>query len=277
MDIKILVDAGLTEPEATTYKLLVENSPISPPGLADISGETRTNMYKLLENLEDMGLAKRDEAEKKIRYWALNPTALLSNVEKIKQDAELRVKKVSSAMDTLVSSFIKHNEQPGVRFYYGSNALLSVYEDQLKDRNKIYFIRSVHDANALEIDGLHKMRNRFPAENVEREAIIQDYLPYVIKPEDQMHVADSDKLMKLTRNWIKKEDYQSPVEWSVYGNKVGIVTFGKEIVSMIIDNQQIASSFLEIFNLIKKTSSQLPEYRALPKNAIYTKIPSSRT
>ena len=53
MNEEILQQAGLTKTEAAIYVILVKNSPLAPPKLADLANESRTNTYKLLETLED--------------------------------------------------------------------------------------------------------------------------------------------------------------------------------------------------------------------------------
>jgi sugar-specific transcriptional regulator TrmB len=77
MNNNILKEAGLTATQATAYIILVKNSPCTPPHLAELIKESRTNTYKVLEQLELIGLVSRDETHKKLRYWANNPSLLI--------------------------------------------------------------------------------------------------------------------------------------------------------------------------------------------------------
>ena len=275
MNTTILVEAGLTDAQAAAYTFLVENSPISPPALAACIEESRTNAYKVLEQLEELGLAQKDESEKKIKYWAKNPSALLQSVKQAEEEAELRRKKLETSLPSLVHDFMKHNEQPGVRFYQGKDALVSIHEDQLLTGKEVLYIRSSEDVHSLQLENLHSIRNKFPEKGIKRKVIIQDELLYPIKATDRMPVDESDKLMLLERTWIKKSDYTSPVEWSTYGNKTAIISFGNETIGMIIESPQIAASFRQIFELLSNSINRLEDYKKLPKEALYTKIPES--
>jgi len=275
MNTTILVEAGLTETLASAYIELVKNSPIAPPALALLIGESRTNTYKLLEQLEEIGLAQADDSNKKIKYWAKNPHSLLQSVKEKQEQAELTTKKLESSMPSLVHDFMKYNEQPGVRFYQGQDALATIHRDQLNTGEEVLYFRSSEDVHSLQVDNLHAIRNKFPEKGIRRRVIIQDEILYPVDIKDRMLVEQSDAIMMLERTWIKKSDYTAPVEWSTYGNKTAIISFGTETIGMIIESPQIADSFRQIFELVHKSLKKIPDYCSLPKHATYTKIPES--
>lgn len=278
MNISILVEAGLTESEANAYTFLVENSPIAPPSLAELINETRTNTYKLLESLEELGLAQRDESEKKIKYWAKNPSVLLEHVKSRQEQAELYTKKIQSGLPSLVNEFMKHNEQPGVRFFQGKGGIEQIYNDQLScSDSEVYFIRSLNDVVDFDEEELHVIRNRFVENNIHRYGITQDHKSkeHLLPEAERMPISESDKAMNLHRTWIKEEDYTAPVEWASYGDKVSIISFGEEIIGTVIESKQIAESFRQIFKLLNKSISSIPEYKKLPVNVTHTRLPES--
>jgi len=178
-------------------------------------------------------------------------------------------------LPSLVHDFLKHNEQPGVRYYQGHEALAEIHRDQLNDGKEVLYFRSKEDVHSLEVENLHHIRNEFPKRGIKRRVIIQDQLLYPIDEKDRMPVNESDKLMLLERTWINPEEYTAPVEWSTYGDKTAIISFGNETIGMIIESAQIADSFRQIFELLHKSLGQIPEYCSLPKVATYTKIPDS--
>jgi len=90
-----------------------------------------------------------------------------------------------------------------------------------------------------------------------------------------MPVAESDKLMLLHRTWIHAQDYDEPVEWVAYGDKLAIISFGKEIVGIVIQSPQMAEAFRKIYKLLDSTIRLRSDYNELPKKGIYTRLPVS--
>jgi len=93
----------------------------------------------------------------------------------------------------------------------------------------------------------------------------------------RMPIAESDRLMQLTRTWIRQEDYDEPVEWAVYGNKLSIMSFGEDVSGIIIQNAQIAQAFRRLFHLLDVGIRRRPDYKDLPKHTVDTRMPVSVT
>ena len=62
----------------------------------------------------------------------------------------------------------------------------------------------------------------------------------------------TDKLNNTIRTQIQKEDYQARAEISIYGDKVAIISFGKEAIGMIIQSQQIADAQRQLYLLAER-------------------------
>lgn len=275
MNEEILQDAGLTKAETQIYTLLIKNSPCSPPKLADLSGESRTNTYKLLDSLEELGLVTRDESQPKLRYWANNPSALLDSLKKRRTEVESAEKRFQSSLPNLVNEYMKHSQQPVVRYFYGRDGIEDVYNDQLKTKQPVTFVHSIGIRDFYGVDEMHRIRNEFPKHDIPRHAFYPD-VPQPIHPDEPTTPVDeSDRLMQVTRTWLDKDDLKSPVEWSVYGDKVSIISLGTEVVGMIVESKQIAQSFREILNLLDKNIKSQPDYKNLPKNLKFTKKPNN--
>ena len=108
MNEEILQQAGLTKAEAVIYTILVKNSPATPPQLADLANESRTNTYKLLDSLETKGLVDRDDTHKKLRYWANNPSNLLESLKRQRQEAETFEKRFQDNLPAMIDEYFKY-------------------------------------------------------------------------------------------------------------------------------------------------------------------------
>lgn len=273
MNEEILQEAGLTKAEAAIYIILVKNSPLAPPKLADMANESRTNTYKLLESLEEKSLVSRDDSQKKLRYWANNPSNLLETLKKRRAAVETAEKRFEDSLPTLMDEYFKHSEQPSIRYFNGVDGVRQIYQDQLDDARSITFTMSFGIRDFYGDQGMHEIRNEFPKRGIQRHVFYPDVAHTFEPGEPTTPIDESDRLMLLKRTWVDNEDLKAPVEWSVYGNKVSIISLGSEVVGMIIESPQIAASLLEIFNLLDRKIRVAPGYNKLPQNLLYTKVP----
>jgi len=275
MDIQLLEDIGLSSNQAIAYKHLVEHGTTTASTLAVQLGESRTNMYKVLDKLIEFDLALKQQINKKFHYSAASPAALEQFVQKQSEAARQRERRLNSELPHLLDYYFAHSERPSIRYYEGADGLAKINKDQLSTGQPVKFIRSSADAAFLGFEALHKLRNNFPRLGIPRETIIQDYLPYELAANNRMAVEDSDKLMLLRRTWIDKEDYTAPVEWAVYGNKLSIIQFGEQAMGMVIESSSIADAFRQLYTLLDEGIKRRPDYAAYPKRAKYTAIPQS--
>jgi hypothetical protein len=196
--------------------------------------------------LERLGLAQKDESDKKIKYWAKNPNALLQHVVDEKEEAELKAKKLQSSIPALVNDFLKYNEQPGVRFFQGKEGIKQVYDDILEEHEDVLVIRSPQDNKFLPESFYNEYQNRRAKLGIKTQIITS-----------KTSTKQRDLELKKCRTVISTEQYNAPVEYDIYGDKVAILSFDKEAVGMIIESPQIAKSMKQLFELLSK---ELREY-----------------
>lgn len=275
MDIQLLEDIGLTNTQAIVYQALVQNGGGTAPLVAKLANESRSNTYKILDRLCEIGLATKDESGAKVHYFPTSPVALEQLLQKQSAAVELRERKLRAAMPTLLDFYSKQTERPSIRYYQGVSGLRAMYVDQTKSKTPVYFIRSDRGMRMFGPGEAHRLRNLFPANTITRYGIIQDIEAPDITPEDRMPVAESDKIMMLNRTWITTDDYNEPVEWVSYDNKLSIISFGKEIIGVTIESTQIARAFQKIYTLLSTTLQERPNYKDLPRYGKYTRIPTS--
>jgi sugar-specific transcriptional regulator TrmB len=273
MNEEILQQAGLTKAEAQIYTILVKNSPCPPPKLADMASESRTNTYKLLDSLEEKGLVSRDETQKKLRYWANNPSNLLDVLKKQRAEVDAAEKRFQDTLPTMIDEYFKYSEQPAIRYFHGHDGIKEIYQDQLKTGEPTTFIHSPELSQSFGLTEMHHIRNEFPRRGIRRHVFYADAEPAVKPGEDTVSIAESDEIMLTDRTWLKDRDLKAPVEWTVYANKLSIISLGSEFIGMIIESPQITASFREILDLLDKKIRLETDYDKLPKKLLYTKKP----
>jgi len=251
--------AGLNETEVKCYEALLSVHDIKPAELAKRVNETRTNCYKVLDTLSSLGLAERFEKSKVWHYRATNPTRLLELARKRRAEQEQAERELEAKVQRLNQDYLKIHEQPGVRYYVGKDGIKDIYNDQVAVGKPVYFINTIDGIHFYSYETMSKLRTLAIDAGIPR---------YALTPDTEWARADykkHDAQVKLTRTWLKADDYTAPVEWGVYGNKMYIISFGSEAMGMTIESTQIAESFRQIFKLLDRGQKALPDYDTLPR------------
>lgn len=262
MNPQILQEIGLTETQAKAYILLIKNGSVHPADIAEKIDTTRTNTYKIFEQLEELKLAERDESNKKLVYTAAHPLALEQLAElKRKQAAEYE-QKVKATMPALLEYYFTNTEQPTVRMYQGMPGLEKVYQEQIRLGKPIRLLRSQKDIDMYGLAFMDGVRGLAHKHKISRKMIIPD--------DKRVYKGwqENDKKYGDTRTWMDLDDYTAPVEWDVYGDRVSIIIFGREeAIGIVIEHPQIAEALKQIFTMLEDGLKRKPNYSELPRLA----------
>jgi sugar-specific transcriptional regulator TrmB len=259
MNTELLVNLGLTLPQAAIYLALVEHGTATVTQVAQLSGQTRTNTYALLDKLTELGLAERIGGSKKLNYRALSPDALEHLITQQRQAAEKREQLMRSNLPDLMTFFHTNSERPGIRFFQGKDEIMKIYDDQIATGKDILVIRSPDDIRFFKFEEMLEIRHRAHKYGIHRHKIEPDF-PH--EPGQRNTMSRSQVL--LTTTYVAEGGYTAPVEWDIYGDKVSIISFGKEAIGMIIESRQIAESLRQIYGLLDAGLHRQPDYDKLP-------------
>ena len=257
---ELLISAGLNEHQAKVYLHLLKHGELAPPAVARGLSLTRSNAYKVLDSLVELGLVRRNEVNKKFVYRAEDPVALTNLVGAERNRLIALEQNVREAMRELRATYEKSSVGDDVRTYRGNQAVKAQYVGQAKLAQPIYFVKSRADIPTMGYETMDAIR-KMPAKlGTERYGITPDAVDGALNPA-------IDRVSNLTRTWIDADDYTAPVEWTVSGDELLIITFDKEASAIRIKDSEIAKSFKELWRLIDKSARSNPEYKKLPKQA----------
>jgi len=254
------MNAGLGEAQAKVYLHLLKKGEQAPPAVAQSLKLTRTNAYKLLDSLVDMGLVRKTEVNKKFVYQAEDPIALSSIVATERNRVIALEQSVREAMHELRAAYEKSSADSDVRTFRGNQAVKSLYLNQAKRNEPIYFIKTRADIPVIGYETLDAIHHLTAKQGTQRFGITPD------APEASANPA-IDRRTNLTRTWIHANDYTAPVEWTVSGDELLIIDFEKEASAIRIKNDAVAKAFKELWRLIDRNVRQATEYKKLPKQA----------
>ena len=246
MDKNKLMAVGLQPQQAEIYNYLLLRGSVLPQELVNEFKLTRSNTYKVLDRLVELGLANKVKINKKTTYQPNNPLALSGMINEARNKVELQEEAVKSIMDDLLKQFYKTSELPTVQIRSGRTKVVEAYKQQISLKQPIYFIRSSLDIPTMGFETMHEIRT-IPTYNKQKRFGITPLLP------DNAKMPDMDKRGNLKRTWVDPEKYSAPVEWSVSGSMLLIVLFAEEPHTITIVNPLIANAFQQIWSLIDST------------------------
>lgn len=250
MNEKTLIDLGLTASQALIYLALIRGGKMTPPELAENTGETRTNAYTILQRLEELQLVKRLSDEKKLAYEAENPIALEYLMEKRRKEVHQAEQQVKASMPALLNYFYTYQNRPGVRFFEGREGILDMYRDQLRTAKDVYFIRSDGDKNLLG-EQLYKFiekRHELGLKVHGIEPAEKDSMRYALQ---------NDERLGREMSWLPRSAYDEPVNIYTYGNKTAIISYAEETIGVLIESPQIAAAFRQLHSIVKVGAEQI--------------------
>jgi HTH-type transcriptional regulator, sugar sensing transcriptional regulator len=255
MQTTLLEEIGLTRPQAQAYKALIEHGASAAPVLAAHIGESRTNTYKILDRLCELGLAHKDTSGAKTAYIPASPATLEQLLQKQAGELHLRERKLKAELPNLLDYFFAHSEQPAIRFFQGKDGIQKIFGDMLATGKDIYLLRSPADVDFYDEQFFATFRKKRSMLGIRTYALTVDIPTAVHNPE-------LDKANRFFRTWLPVEAYTGQVEWDIFGDKVALISYGQEAMGIIIESPQIAESFRQVFRLLNGLASQVPKLPA---------------
>lgn len=243
MDIELVQKAGLTKPQATVYMTLVQNGALTPVEIAERTEESRTNVYALLNKLEDLHLV-RNVGQKAACYQAENPANLEVLAEKRRKIISKNEQELKGGMSALLDMFYAHNEAPGSRSLTGREGIKEVHRDVINTGETIYLIRTPFDSKYDDLIELFREKRR--AKGIKTIALTP------ATPHAKQYMVDgTDEKYLFERTMMPEDAYKSPVEIMIYGKKVALISYGEAEIVTIITSPLIAAAFREIFLMLQ--------------------------
>ncbi len=239
----ILIQAGLSEEQALVYQSLLDKGPQRASDLAKWTGIKRGLIYKVLEQLESMGLVSKQGGPGTVATFSpSHPSLLLSNIEKKEKEIALNKEMLMSYIGALSSKYNLIIGKPNVQFFEGKEGIIKIYDQVLNSGTKL--IDSFEDKG-------------------EMSAFIPEYFPQFIKkrvklgirnrviaPKDNQININSEEEMRETK-FFPTSLFPFEMDIKITDRLVSMITFQKDQpVGILIDNQEIASNFGKLFNLV---------------------------
>ncbi len=254
MDDALLCKIGLSKAQALAYRALVTRKGLRPVQVAKLIGETRSNTYALLDKLVDLGIAYREDIDKKLTYFPESPQKLESLISARIAEEQATLERLKRKMPEMLTVYNADRHKPKITIETGKKAVIEAHREHAQQAKELIFIHSRRDIGFMSAPLLRELRWNYDHNKVKRLAFSE--FSTLVNPE-------IDKVARLSRVWMPEHSYNSPVEWSVNGDQVLISVYSDEGYAIKIDNPTIAQSlrqFLKIGEQIAKSTSAQKNY-----------------
>jgi len=135
----ILIQTGLSEEQAQVYQSLLDKGPQRASDLAKWTGIKRGLIYKVLEQLETMGLVSKMGGPGTVAVFSpAHPSLLLANLERKEKELALNKEMLTSSIGSLSSKYNLITGKPNVQFFEGEDAIQKVMNDSLSATETIF-------------------------------------------------------------------------------------------------------------------------------------------
>ncbi len=242
-----LKNIGLSNEQIAVYQTLLEYGKLPASTLASRTGISRVITYKILEQLEGLGIVQKLEAPKSVATFSpADPENLKNLVEKKKQELVSLETNCQAAISLLKPQFNILRDKPGVRFYEGPEGIQKVLEDSLYTEGEIY---TYVDVDAV-LDSFKEINDAY-VQKREKFGITKKILA-ADTPRARDYLSTlTDTMTDIRLIGKTKPPFGSAM--NIYDDKVSYITIGKEPVSLIgiiIEDARIATMHRYFFECL---------------------------
>lgn len=237
----ILIQAGLSEEQSQVYQSLLDKGPVRASDLAKWTGIKRGLIYKVLEQLETMGLVLKMGGPGTVAVFSpSHPSLLLANLERKEKELALNKEMLVSSIGSLSSKYNLITGKPNVQFFEGLDGVAKVANDSIYSKTEILSYIDNEAVNKYLSDLNKKYVSERKTLNLKKKMLAVDST-YI-----REHVKDMDKNTTEVRIIPKSEAFGTVMQ--IYDDKISYVTVSDtKKIGVIIEDPDIAKMHKIIF------------------------------
>lgn len=244
----ILTEAGLDEVESKTYMTLLDNGPLTILELSKKGNLKRTNLYNILNELENKNLVKKDPASK-IRYIP-NPPEEINKLFEYKEQLISHAKlNFEILIDNLNSRYYLSENKPLITIKEGLNGLKYLYDDVNNTGKDILLIRSHFDATRPEVKKMTATQIVSQVKRGIRSKVINPISVSQVREAQKLY-EKYDRARLVEERFVLEPKMTLPSQILIYGDKTSMTTIKESIITTIIDNPDITQTFRILFSFM---------------------------
>lgn len=242
--MKWLSALGLNIKQQKVYLCLLENGTLTAAQLSATVHEQRTNIYIIVEQLTNLGLVEKDESLPVTRFKVTNPENLQTLMLAKQRNIAESNRKLKAELPELLGMFHLKTAHEGLAYFEGLKGYEAALEEMSKTKDEVCVFGAslVRDArpdawNVL----IHKLQKRAVAKIKTR----------IIFEESQKSSDLTVDTSSLLKKYMEARFWGNSLfdgEIALYDTTIVLTTYDEKLISLIIKNPRLATTFKTIFN-----------------------------
>ncbi len=238
---------GLSDREIKVYLALLELGEALASKISEKTDIPRTLVYDILDNLLDKGMVSYVIKSNKKYFSAVEPKNLIEMLEN--QEKEKKELLLQALPELLGMQNKKIEEKAKVEVYEGKEGVKTIFNDVLRVGKEFLCFGST----GISPDIIPYELARFHRERIKRK------IPWrVIYNDDKFGRKRGQETSKWKYSQVRYMHKTGPTTTYCYGNKVAIaIWIKKRLLAIMIEDNIIAKSFKEFFEVLWKTAKPI--------------------
>lgn len=229
----VLIEMGLGEKEVQIYLALVKLGNSSVDGIKKETKIERTNIYKILERLEDKNFVSSLYENKIKKFSPISPEKLLHNLK----NTEEKLKDIIPKLNSL--SRKPKEELSNIFVYRGKDGFRKLGEEILSNEKEYLVLGEQGRLEEIFPIYSHQFMKKLEINKI-KEKVLVEYGKKVVSSKNTM--------MKVAPKGIKFPSTTVILEKSV------VLVIWSELVAILIESKEVASSYRSQFESLWKIS-----------------------
>ncbi|MBU1132050.1 helix-turn-helix domain-containing protein [Patescibacteria group bacterium] len=243
---KQLSNFGLTEKQAQIYEILLNLGPSSITPIIKRTKLKKGDVYNILKALKEFHLLRENQERKKTIFRAEQPQNLQKlMIEKEKRIASDKVQ-LQNILPELTSLFQQTTERPIIQIFNGIEETKIFYNDLMTTKSEVLIFVSRYDWDDPKMEKLIKSNTLKQFNKGIKIRALNPLLSEFSKRERKNYV--NERKRKNIKIRFLPKNCAFPSQIIIYDNKVGITSMKKELITTVIENDNIAQTVKSIFN-----------------------------
>lgn len=239
-----LEKVGLSDKEAKVYLATLELAQATAQEISKKSGVNRTTTYVILHTLIKKGLTSSFLQDEKTYYVAEDPEVLLSLYSLQEKIIEQQEEMFQEIFANIKSVFQQSSGHPTVRFFEGKDGLIEMSDDFIfSGADQSFNVFSVDDLKEVFSD---EERRRMARARIQKDIKVKAIYTYSGDEKVSPAFLTETHGEKIK---ISKKKYPITCDIALYNNRVRIVSLGKRLSGVIIEDEEIHRTLSSLFQL----------------------------
>ncbi len=241
----ILLELGLGDSESTVYVALLKTPNQTAHEIASATGVKRTNVYRILDVLQEQELITADDSPVK-RFRTTDPRALQDLVQEKQSALKRTAHSLATAMPTFRSQYALSLDRPGVVHMTGKDGLERLLEDMLNSQTEVLLVAGDEPHDEATRERFRELIMQRKSNGVATRALFHD-------GEHRARILDKFTARGFDVRFVGDSLFDSEIV--IYEDNVVFSSYDPSIIITIITNPSFAATMRQLFNLLWKSAS----------------------